>query len=52
MKNRKRQGPKTEPWGTPEETLITSKMQLSTTTFWDLLLKKDLVHNRTFSLKP
>jgi len=22
MKNRKRQGPKTEPWGTPEETLI------------------------------
>jgi len=27
MKNRKRQGPKTEPWGTPEETLITSEMQ-------------------------
>ena len=52
MYMRKRQGPKTEPWGTPERTGQESECSPSRTTLWDLFDKNDWIHVTTPPFMP
>ena len=45
-------GPRTEPCGTPEETVILSEFEPFSSTVWFLLSRKSLIQFRVFSLIP
>ena len=52
MYMRKRQGPSTDPWGTPDSTGQAPDCSPSRTTFCDLPDKKDLIHAITVVFMP
>ena len=52
MKSRKRTGPKTDRWGTPDEPGTWPKNSPSTTTCWVLCDKKSLIQNAVFPWMP
>ena len=45
MYNRNKRGPRTEPWGTPDKTLIEQLLVLFSTTRCVLLVRKSLIHS-------
>ena len=45
MYNRNKMGPRTEPWGTPDKTLIEQLLILFSTTCCVLLVRKSLIHS-------
>ncbi|KAH3859817.1 hypothetical protein DPMN_102638 [Dreissena polymorpha] len=49
MYRRKRRGPRTDPWGTPEVTGTWSDLVPSTTTDWDLPIRKDWIQDMVWS---
>ena len=49
---RKRQGPRTDPWGTPDMTGRDGDCLPSTTTNWSLLCRKELIHETVFRFTP
>ena len=48
MYKRKRSGPSTDPWGTPEVTRISLEDSPSSTTVWEWPIKKASIHFRVF----
>ena len=48
MENRR--GPKTDPWGTPNETVLKSDCVSFKETFWRRLLRKEQIKLRVFPL--
>ena len=52
INNKKRIGPNTAPWGTPDVTGTSVEVVLFTTTFWVWLERKDLIHVQILPLTP
>ena len=52
MYNRKRSGPSTDPWGTPEVTGTSFEDSPSNTTVWVCPIKNDWIHFNVFPFKP
>ena len=52
MYNKKRSGPRTEPWGTPEVTLTSSDDSPSSTTVWVRPIRNDWIQFKVFPFTP
>ena len=50
MENRR--GPRTDPWGTPNKTVLKSDWLSFSETFWRLLLRKEQIKLRVFADRP